>query len=78
MDKIDCKSECAGDTGLDLLETAVQLCIAPDLLDFAAQVSGLVEDLKALAAKPLQPAINLFETGYLPEASSEWQSHRRR
>ncbi|WP_234835857.1 hypothetical protein [Sinorhizobium meliloti] len=67
----DCENESAGDTGPGLLETAAQMCVASDLLDFAAQLSGLAEDLKVLAAKPIQPPSNLIETGDLPEASPE-------
>ncbi len=52
----DREYESAGETGPDLLEAAAQQCVASDLLDFAAQLSGLAEELKALAARPIETA----------------------
>jgi hypothetical protein len=53
----------------DLSEVAAQ-CAAADLLDFAAQLAGLAEDLKALAARPIEPAPTLAEPDHPPEATS--------
>ncbi|RVQ68625.1 hypothetical protein [Sinorhizobium meliloti] len=56
MDINDSEAESAGPIELvtDLLEIAAQ-CAASNLLDFAAQLAGLAEDLKALAARPIEP-----------------------
>ncbi|MDE3760330.1 hypothetical protein I7G60_19895 [Sinorhizobium meliloti] len=62
----------------DLSEVAAQ-CAAADLLDFAAQLAGLdfaaqlaglAEDLKALAARPIEPIPTLAEPDHPPEATS--------
>ncbi|MDE4604073.1 hypothetical protein [Sinorhizobium meliloti] len=53
----------------DLPEVAAQ-CAAADLLDFAAQLAGLAEDLKALAARPIEPTPTLAEPDHPPEATS--------
>ncbi|WP_457811385.1 hypothetical protein [Sinorhizobium meliloti] len=56
MDINDSEAESAGpiELGTDLSEIAAQ-CAASNLLDFAAQLAGLAEDLKALAARPIEP-----------------------
>ncbi|MDE3829502.1 hypothetical protein GOC40_00345 [Sinorhizobium meliloti] len=56
MDINDSEAESAGPIELvtDLSEIAAQ-CAASNLLDFAAQLAGLAEDLKALAARPIEP-----------------------
>lgn len=62
--------ENADEPASDLLESAAQ-CAAPDLLDLAAQLAGLAEDLKALAAKPIVPPSTLVpEPDDQPRASS--------
>ncbi|GEC42173.1 hypothetical protein EME01_62450 [Sinorhizobium meliloti] len=52
----DSKAKSAGpiEPASDLSEIAAQ-CAASNLLDFAAQLAGLAEDLKALAARPIEP-----------------------
>lgn len=56
LDINDSEAESAGPIELvtDLSEIAAQ-CAASNLLDFAAQLAGLAEDLKALAARPIEP-----------------------
>jgi len=60
LDLDDSKAEIAGPIELvaDLSEIAAQ-CAASNLLDFAAQLAGLAEDLKALAARPIEPVPTL-------------------
>ncbi|MDX1103767.1 hypothetical protein GOL81_31575, partial [Sinorhizobium medicae] len=41
---------------------------ASNLLDFAAQLAGLAEDLKALAARPIEPVPTFSEADDQPEA----------
>ncbi|WP_192937650.1 hypothetical protein [Sinorhizobium meliloti] len=72
LDINDSEAESAGPIELvtDLSEIAAQ-CVASNLLDFAAQLAGLAEDLKDLAAKPIEPiAIEVKPDGQ-PDASSE-------
>ncbi|RVP15495.1 hypothetical protein CN085_10295 [Sinorhizobium meliloti] len=62
--------ENADEPASELLESAAQ-CAASDLLDLAAQLAGLAEDLKALAAKPIvPPSTLLLEPDDQPRASS--------
>ncbi|MDE4552649.1 hypothetical protein [Sinorhizobium meliloti] len=68
MDMSDRKN--ADETASDLLGSAAQRA-ASDLLDLAAQLAGLAEDLKALAAKPIvPPSTLLLEPDDQPRASS--------
>ncbi|MQW58118.1 hypothetical protein GHK33_21285 [Sinorhizobium meliloti] len=66
----DSKAESANPTELvpDLSEIAAQ-CAASNLLDFATQLAGLAEDLKALAARPIMPVPTLTTADDQPEAS---------
>ncbi|ASP73658.1 hypothetical protein CDO28_18040 [Sinorhizobium meliloti] len=68
----DSEAESAGPIELvaDLSEIAAQ-CAASNLLDFAAQLAGLAEDLKDLAAKPIEPIAIEVESNGQPDASSE-------
>ncbi|MQW25895.1 hypothetical protein GHK69_10135 [Sinorhizobium meliloti] len=72
MDIKDSEAESAGgiEPASDLSEIAAQ-CAASDLLDFAAQLAGLAEDLKALAATPIEPIPTAADPGDQLEASSE-------
>ncbi|RVM38586.1 hypothetical protein CN129_07485 [Sinorhizobium meliloti] len=67
MDINDSEAESAGPIELvtDLSEIAAQ-CAASNLLDFAAQLAGLAEDLKALAARPIEPVPKLTEADDQP------------
>jgi len=69
LDINDSEAESAGPIELvtDLSEIVAQ-CAASDLLDFAAQLAGLAEDLKALAARPIEPIPVLTESDAQPEA----------
>lgn len=71
LDINDSEAESAGPIELvtDLSEIAAQ-CAASNLLDFAAQLAGLAEDLKALAARPIEPTPTLAEPDHPPEATS--------
>ncbi|WP_164867036.1 hypothetical protein [Sinorhizobium meliloti] len=53
----------------DLSEIAAH-CAASNLLDFAAQLAGLAEELKGIAAKPIAPLPTLVERDDQREASS--------
>ncbi|WP_411755935.1 hypothetical protein [Sinorhizobium meliloti] len=55
MDDREAGSAADAEPAPDLSEVAAQ-CAAADLLDFAAQLAGLAEDLKALAARPIEPS----------------------
>ncbi|MQX60082.1 hypothetical protein GHK61_27575 [Sinorhizobium meliloti] len=68
LDINDSETESAGgiEPASDLSEIAAQ-CAASNLLDFAAQLAGLAEDLKALAAKPIEPVPTLTEADDQPE-----------
>ncbi|ASJ61256.1 hypothetical protein GOA59_12230 [Sinorhizobium meliloti] len=44
---------------------------ASDLLEIAAQLAALAEDIKTLAAMPIEQISTLIEPGDRPEASSE-------
>ncbi|MDE3854385.1 hypothetical protein I7F30_05010 [Sinorhizobium meliloti] len=72
LDINDSEAESAGPIELvaDLSEIAAQ-CAASNLLDFAAQLAGLAEDLKDLAAKPIEPIAIEVESNGQPDASSE-------
>jgi len=69
LDIKDSEAESAGPIELvtDLSKIAAQ-CAASDPLDFAAQLAGLAEDLKALAATPIEPIPTLAEADDQPEA----------
>ncbi|UFX09070.1 hypothetical protein [Sinorhizobium meliloti] len=54
MDNSETKSAGPIEPASDHSENAAQ-CAASNLLDFAAQLAGLAEDLKALAARPIEP-----------------------
>ncbi|WP_234826726.1 hypothetical protein [Sinorhizobium meliloti] len=54
MDDSEAKSAGPIEPASDLSEIAAQ-CAASNLLDVAAQLAGLAEDLKALAARPIEP-----------------------
>lgn len=72
LDINDSEAESGGPIELvaDLSEIAAQ-CAASNLLDFAAQLAGLAEDLKGLAAKPIEPIAIEVESNGQPDASSE-------
>ncbi|WP_337739060.1 hypothetical protein [Sinorhizobium medicae] len=72
LDINDSEAESAGPIELvtDLSEIAAQ-CAASDLLDFAAQLAGLAEDLKALAATRIEPIPTASDPDDQLEASSE-------
>lgn len=44
---------------------------ASDLLEIAAQLAALAEDIRTLAAMPIEQIPTLFEPGDRPEATSE-------
>ncbi len=69
LDINDSEAESAGPIELvtDLSEIVAQ-CAASNLLDFAAQLAGLAEDLKALAARPIEPIATFSEADDQPEA----------
>ncbi|MBL3684616.1 hypothetical protein [Sinorhizobium sp. M4_45] len=52
----DSEPKCAGrnEPASGLSDIAAH-CAASNLMDFAAQLAGLAEDLKALAARPIKP-----------------------
>ncbi|RVG83689.1 hypothetical protein [Sinorhizobium meliloti] len=50
----EAKSAGRSEPASDLSATA-EGCANSNLLDFAAQLAGLAEDLKALAARPIEP-----------------------
>ncbi|MHC2351677.1 hypothetical protein ACVMB3_001135 [Sinorhizobium meliloti] len=54
MDDSETKSTGPIEPASDPSEIAAQ-CAASNLLDVAAQLAGLAEDLKALAARPIEP-----------------------
>ncbi|MDX0199110.1 hypothetical protein GOB99_05635 [Sinorhizobium meliloti] len=54
MDDREAKSAGPIEPASDLSEIATH-CADSNLLDFAAQLAGLAEDLKALAARPIEP-----------------------
>lgn len=54
MDDSETKSAGPIEPASDHSEIAAQ-CAASNLLDVAAQLAGLAEDLKALAARPIEP-----------------------
>ncbi|WP_339073051.1 hypothetical protein [Sinorhizobium meliloti] len=72
MDIKDSEAESAGgiEPASDLSEIAAE-CAASNLLEFAAQLAGLAEDLKDLAAKPIEPIAIEVESNGQPDASSE-------
>ncbi|WP_420377300.1 hypothetical protein [Sinorhizobium medicae] len=72
LDIKNSEAESAGPIELvtDLSEIAAQ-CAASDLLDFAAQLAGLAEDLKALAATRIEPIPTASDPDDQLEASSE-------
>ncbi|WP_164827250.1 hypothetical protein [Sinorhizobium meliloti] len=53
MDDSEAKSAGPIEPASDLSKIAAH-CAASDLLDLAAQLAGLAEDLKALAARPIE------------------------
>lgn len=67
----DRETEKSGQIGptSDLSEIAGQ-CAASNLLYFAAQLAGLAEDLKALAATPIENAPPASDSNEMPEARS--------
>ncbi|RVG33244.1 hypothetical protein CN233_12725 [Sinorhizobium meliloti] len=71
LDINDSETESAGgiEPTSDLSEIAAQ-CAASNLLDFAAQLAGLAEDLKALAARPIEPMSISAEPDDQPESGS--------
>ncbi|RVG76293.1 hypothetical protein [Sinorhizobium meliloti] len=54
MDDSEAKSAGRREPASALSEIAAQ-CADSKLLDFAAQLAGLAEDLKALTARPIEP-----------------------
>ncbi|RVL70065.1 hypothetical protein CN135_32545 [Sinorhizobium meliloti] len=68
MDDSEAKSAGRTEPAPDLSEIAAQ-CAASNLLDFAEQLAGLAEDLKALAATPIEPTLAASDDQ--PEASSQ-------
>ncbi|RVG83629.1 hypothetical protein CN177_32245 [Sinorhizobium meliloti] len=71
LDINDSETESAGgiEPASDLSEIAAE-CAASNLLDFAAQLAGLAEDLKALAARPIEPMSTFSEPDDEPESGS--------
>ncbi|MDW9984828.1 hypothetical protein GOC13_22750 [Sinorhizobium meliloti] len=67
MDDSEAKSTGETEPASDLSEIAAQ-CANSNLLDLAAQLAGLAEDLKALAARPIEPIPILAESDDQPEA----------
>ncbi|MDE3791677.1 hypothetical protein I7G86_13645 [Sinorhizobium meliloti] len=67
MDDSETKSADRIEPASDLSEIAVR-CADSNLLDFAAQLAGLAEDLKALAARPIEPTPTLAEPDDQAEA----------
>nr|WP_234888460.1 hypothetical protein [Sinorhizobium meliloti]AJT61615.1 hypothetical protein [Sinorhizobium meliloti] len=51
----------------DLLEIAAHSAVS-NLLDVAAQLAGLAEDLKALSSRPIEPRPTLTEPDDQPES----------
>ncbi|MDW9365626.1 hypothetical protein GOA99_31300 [Sinorhizobium meliloti] len=66
MDDSEAKSAGRIEPASDLSEIAAQ-CANSNLLDLAAQLAGLAEDLKALAARPIEPIPTLAEPEDQPE-----------
>ncbi|PJR09287.1 hypothetical protein [Sinorhizobium meliloti] len=69
MDDREARNAGDAERAPDLSEVAAQ-CAAADLLDFAAQLAGLADDLKALAARPIEPVPIMAEPDHSPEAIS--------
>ncbi|ASP77389.1 hypothetical protein [Sinorhizobium meliloti] len=61
MDDSEAKSAGPNEPTSDLSEIAVR-CAASNLLDVAAQLAGLAEDLKALNGRPIEPISVMVET----------------
>ncbi|WP_274845174.1 hypothetical protein [Sinorhizobium meliloti] len=61
MDDSEAKSAGPIEPTSDLSEIAVR-CAASNLLDVAAQLAGLAEDLKALNGRPIEPISVMVET----------------
>ncbi|RVH04809.1 hypothetical protein U8C43_23700 [Sinorhizobium meliloti] len=59
----DSQANCAdrNEWASDLSKIAAH-CAASDLLDLAAQLANLAEDLKVLAAMPIEPAVTPTES----------------
>ncbi|MQW55078.1 hypothetical protein [Sinorhizobium meliloti] len=66
MDDSEAKNAGPIEPTSDLSEIAVR-CAATNLLDVAAQLAGPAEDLKALAARPIEPIPTLAEPEDQPE-----------
>ena len=67
MDDSEAKTAGRIEPASALSEIAAQ-CADSNLLDFAAQLAGLAEDLKALAARPIEPIPALSEPDDQPDA----------
>jgi hypothetical protein len=67
MDDREAKSAGRIEPASALSEIAAR-CADSNLLDFAAQLAGLSEDLKALATRPIEPTPTLPEPDDQPEA----------
>ncbi|MDE3831075.1 hypothetical protein GOB36_02175 [Sinorhizobium meliloti] len=68
MDDSEAKNTGRIEPASDLSEIAVR-CAATNLLDVAAQLAGLAEDLKALNGRPIEPISVMVETEDQAEAS---------
>ncbi|RVJ62846.1 hypothetical protein [Sinorhizobium meliloti] len=66
MDDSEAKSAGRIEPASDLSEIAAQ-CAVSNLLNVAAQLAGLAEDLKALSSKPIEPIPTLAELDDQPE-----------
>ncbi|WP_164918445.1 hypothetical protein [Sinorhizobium meliloti] len=61
----------AASSGVSEAESAGSIDPTSDLSEIAAQLAGLAEDLKALAATPIEPIPTVADPDDQPEASSE-------
>nr|WP_325051680.1 hypothetical protein [Sinorhizobium meliloti] len=61
----------AASPGVSAAESAGSIDPTSDLSEIAAQLAGLAEDLKALAATPIEPIPTAADPDDQPEASSE-------
>ncbi|MFQ6184359.1 hypothetical protein ACLMJV_20735 [Sinorhizobium meliloti] len=66
MDDSETKSAGRIEPASALSEIAAR-CADSNLLDFAAQLAGLAEDLKALSSRPIEPIPTLGEPNDQPE-----------
>ncbi|ABR64719.1 hypothetical protein GOC91_31290 [Sinorhizobium medicae] len=67
MDDSEARSAGPIEQASDLSDIAAQ-CAVSNLLDVAAQLAGLAEDLKALSSRPIAPRPTLAEPDDQPES----------